>query len=107
MQTVIDILVILAVLYIAIDAIRAFTSAAGNVRQKLWAAARHSATVLWARFVVVVAAGVDALIWIADVLGAPGVAGAIQSYLSPSVVAGLMIAIAVISEIGRRRTLNA
>ena len=38
MQTVIDILVVLAVLYILIDAIRAFTGAAGNVWQKLWAA---------------------------------------------------------------------
>jgi hypothetical protein len=103
MQTVIDILVILAVVYVAIDAIRAFTSAAGNVWQRLWAAARHSATVLWARFVVVLAAGADALIWLADVLGAPSVAGAIQQYLQPSYVAALMIGIAFISELARRR----
>jgi hypothetical protein len=105
MQTAIDLIVIAAVVYLIADSVRAFFSAAGSMRQRLWAAARHSATVLWARFCVAVAALVDVLVWIADLLNAPGVAGAIQSYLSPSVVAGIMIAIAVITEIARRRTL--
>jgi hypothetical protein len=105
MQTAIDLIVAVAVVYLIVDTVRTFLSSAGTIWQRLWAAARHSATVLWARFVVAVAAGVDALVWLADIAGSPGVAAAIQQYLSPSVVAGVMIAIAVIAELARRRTL--
>ena len=106
LQLAIDLIVLAFLAYVIVDTVRAFVSAAGTVWQKLWAAARHSATVLWARFVLVVGAGVDALVWIADFLGSPAVAAAIQQYLSPQVVAGIMIAIAVITELARRRTLK-
>jgi hypothetical protein len=43
---------------------------------------------------------------IADVLNAPNVAAAIQQFLGPKTVAAVMVTIALVSELARRRTLN-
>ena len=105
MRLVIDVLIVLAVVYVVIDAVVSYRAAAGTVWQKLLAVGKESATVLWSRFTILVAGATDGLVWLADLAGQPAVAGAIQSYLKPSYVAGLMIAVAVITELARRRTL--
>jgi len=69
-------------------------------------AGKGSATILWARFVIAVAAGVDGLSYLASVLGAPGVAEKLPSILKPEYVALLTVGIAVVAELARRRTLN-
>src|SRR5712692_4313398 len=78
----------------------------GTLWQKLLAVGRHSATILWARFTVAVAALADGAVWVADFLGSPQVAGAMQAHLDPRTVAAVMVAVAVVSELARRRTLS-
>ena len=107
MHLVIDVLVIAALVYVVIDAVISYRAAAGTVWQRLLAVGKESATVLWSRFVVLVAGLTDGLVWLADLIGQPSVASAIQAYLKPSYVAGIMVAVAAITELARRRTLSA
>lgn len=64
---------------------------------------RHSATVLWARLVA--AAGL-VLMAVQSLLQDPAVAQAIQSVLQPKYVPYYVIAIGLITELARRRTLD-
>src|SRR5260370_12975481 len=91
--------------YFIFDFIRSFNWGVGSVWQRVLAGAKNSATILWSRFTVVVAAVASALIQVADLVNAPSVATAIQTYLKPSTVAAIMVTVAVISEWARRRTL--
>ncbi|HEY1361496.1 MAG TPA: hypothetical protein VGF60_04580 [Xanthobacteraceae bacterium] len=106
MQMLIDVLVLAALAYVAIDAVRSFTRAAGSLWQRLLAVGKQSSTLLWQRFVVLVAGLADALAWAADLLGEPSVASALQAHLKPSTVAAVMVAVAIVSELARRRTLR-
>jgi hypothetical protein len=93
---------LLAIIY---SVFRDFHSAVGTVWQRLLAAGKHSATILWARFCAAVASAADAVVWVCEIINAPSVATAVQTYLKPPVVATIMVAIAIITEIARRRTL--
>jgi len=106
MVLVINLVLFALLLFVVFDSIRAWRSSSGTLWQRLLAIGKQSATVLWSRFCILVAVLADALIQLADFVGSPGVAGAIQQYLKPSTVAAIMVAVAVISEWARRRTLN-
>ncbi len=93
-------------IFVVVDAVRRWRGATGTASQRLLAIGRQSATVLWARFTVLVATLTDGLIELADLVGSPAVAAAIAQYLKPSTVAAIMVAVAVISEWARRRTLR-
>ncbi|MFA6266587.1 MAG: hypothetical protein WC670_12870 [Pseudolabrys sp.] len=71
--------------------------------EKIKAWFRHSATILWARLVAVLglllASG-------QSVLQDPNVASAIQAALQPKYVPYYVIAIGLITELARRRTLD-
>ena len=69
------------------------------------AAGKHSATILWARFCAAVASAADGVVWLCEIANAPNVAGAVQTYLTPKAVAAVMITVAVITEVARRRSL--
>jgi hypothetical protein len=66
----------------------------------------RSATILWARLMALAGLLLAALDWLANLAGLPGVSGNIQSLLSPKYVPWYLIAIAIITELARRRTLN-
>jgi hypothetical protein len=101
----IDVILLAFLVYFIFDAVRGYHSAAGSIWQRMLAAGKSSATIVWARFTVMVAAFVNCLVWLADVVNAPTVATAITTYLKPSVVAGIMVTVALITELARRRTL--
>lgn len=91
--------------YFLYVAVTDYKAAIGTTWQRLLAAGKDSATVLWARFTVVVTGMVTGLVWAADLVNAPSVATAITTYMKPSVVAGIMITVALITELARKRTL--
>ena len=101
---VVALCMLVAFALVIVDTIYQFVVATGSFRQRLWAAVRKSATIAWARFVVTIAATTDGLVWfVTDVLNSPGVAAAIQQYLDAKTVAFIMIAVALVSELARRR----
>jgi hypothetical protein len=101
----VDVVLLAFLVYFAFEMVKDYRAAAGSAWQRILAAGKASATIAWARFTVIVAAFVNSLVWLADVVNAPMVASAIQTYLKPSVVAGIMVAVALITELARRRTL--
>jgi hypothetical protein len=101
----IDAVLLAFLAYIVFEAVKDYRAAAGSVWQRVLAAGKASATIAWARFTVIVAALANSLVWLADVVNAPTVATAIETYLKPSVVAGIMVTVALITEMARRRTL--
>jgi hypothetical protein len=56
-----DLLLLAALGYIVVDAVISYRAAVGTVWQRLLAAGKDSATVLWARFTVCVAAVANGL----------------------------------------------
>ena len=94
------------VLYFIYDLVVNYRATAGSVWHKLVASAEGSATILWARFTVIVTAATGCLVQVANFINAPSVASAITTYLTPSTVAAIMVATAVITEWARRRTLD-
>jgi len=68
-------------------------------------AAWGSATILWARFVALLAALIGMSADFATMVNAPGIADNIRTLINPSQMAIVMLVVAVISEIARRRTL--
>jgi hypothetical protein len=79
---------------------------AGSAWHRCLTAAKSSATILWARFTIVVTALATCLIQLADFVNAPSVTAAITTYLKPCVVAAIMVTVAVVTEWARRRTLH-
>lgn len=86
--------------------VKEYREATGSIWERAVEACKDSATILWARFVAIVGAVALYLGDIANVLGAPGVSSAIQTYADPKVVGMVMIGVAVITEIARRRTID-
>jgi hypothetical protein len=83
----------------------AYRAATGSRWSRALAATEKSATILWARFVALIGLLTLGLSSLAETLGAPGVSAAIQQYLQPQYVAAVMIGIAVITEVARKRTM--
>jgi hypothetical protein len=84
---------------------RDYIATTGSIGERLLAAGKGSATIVWSRFSAVVAALAGALSGLADWLNAPGVSEAIQSCLKPEWVALYVLGLALVSEFARRRTL--
>ena len=106
MNVVLNLVLLAALAYVVIDFIRSYRAAVGTVWQRLLATGRESATILWQRFTIALASLADAVVWLAELLNAPGVAEPIKSVLQPQYVAALMVTIAVVGELARRRTLK-
>jgi hypothetical protein len=104
-KLVLDLILLAALLYVAVDFYRSYCAATGTVWQRLLAAGKSSATILWQRFVIAVAALSNGLVWLADVANAPAVSDAIKAALQPQYVAAFVVAVAIITELARRRTL--
>jgi len=93
------------VAYFAVTMALAYRSASGTTWARLIAAAKGSATILWARFVAAITMLATAGVELATTLDAPSVAQAIQSFVQPQYVSAALVAVAVISELARKRTL--
>lgn len=107
MKTAVTLIVLVIVGYVVVDFLREYRNAEGSLWNRLVAAGKGSATVLWARFTVIVGALADLLIEAASWLDAPGVADAVKALLRPEYVGAFIVAVALISEFARRRTLGA
>lgn len=107
MLKLLGLLVILVLIAcIIIDFLREFATVKGSVWQRLLAAGKGSATIIWQRFLMLIGAGTAALAELADLLNAPGVADTIKSYMQPQYVAAFIIVAALIGELARWRTLK-
>jgi hypothetical protein len=99
--------VVLAIFaYVVFDFAREYIRASGSTWDRLIAAGKGSATIVWQRFVMLISAVAGGLASLADWLNAPGLADAIKDAMTPEYVAFFMIAVAIITEIARRRTLK-
>ena len=67
---------------------------------------RRSVTILWARAVALGGIALAALGQAGDVFGLPGVKETVQGLLDPRYVPYYLIAIALVTEAARRRTLQ-
>lgn len=74
-------------------------------RQALKHGGKRSATILWARCIAALGLMFEAVVQLADLLGAPGIQEHVTALLDPKYVPVYLIGIAMISEIARRRTL--
>jgi hypothetical protein len=98
----VDIVMILVAAYFLYDLVRAYKLAIGNALQRCVAATKAAAASLWTGFTVLVTLIANAVAQLADFLNAPTVATAIQTYMSPKIVAEIMVGIAIINELRRR-----
>jgi thiol:disulfide interchange protein len=109
MQTIrfiFSIAVLLVAAWIIWTFVQAYWREQGSTFDRLLGAAQESATILWSKFTVIVAAIVAQLGDIADLIGQPEWKDAINVWLgNPKVVAGVMLAISVITITARKRTL--
>lgn len=81
------------------------TPAWRRVLYRLLASGRNSATLLWNKLCVVGGALVGLLAAVAQVADAPEVSSAIHTYFTPEVAAGVLVAVLVVSNLARVRTL--
>jgi hypothetical protein len=103
---VIDLILFAVLAYVVVDFIRSYKVASGTLWQRLLATGGHSATILWQRFTIALVGSADAVVWLADLLQAPGVAEPVKSVLAPQYVAVFVVAVAIGGELARRRTLG-
>ena len=106
MQLIINLVLLVLFVLFLVDAIREYASTSGTTWERLLAVGKDSATILWTRFVGIVATGISSLVWIADALNAPQVASAMSTYGNPKVVASIILAVTIVGELARRRTLS-
>jgi hypothetical protein len=99
---IVDIAVVLIAAYLVWDFARAYKAAIGNTFQRAIAALKGAAASLWTGFTVIVAVAAGWLAELANLVNAPGVAGAITTYAQPKIVAAVMIGSAIIIEWARR-----
>lgn len=105
MKIFLNLALLAAFAYVAWDFYADYRDAVGSTWQRLLAAGKTTATILWSRFTILVTALSNSLVWLAGLLGAPGVEDAIKAALQPVYVAGFVVVIAIITELARRRTL--
>lgn len=92
--------------YLAITVYIQYRAATGPLWQRALAAAQNSATILWAKFGMLLAALVGAIGDIGDLFGDPNIRGYAETFLgNPKVVAGILLAFSLVTVAARKRTL--
>jgi hypothetical protein len=83
-----------------------YRKANGSTWQRLLSAAKESATILWGKFCLLLAALVSQLDNLADIAGMPEAKTFIETWLgNPKAVAGIMLALSLVTIAARKRTL--
>ena len=93
------------VTFIVIHAVMAYREAQGTVWERILSTSRDSATWLWGKFLFVAGLLIEAVNQLATYLDRPEVTTFVNSYVPPRYVAGVMVAIAVITLLARLRSL--
>jgi len=88
------------------DFVKALATEKGTLWQRLLAASKDSATVIWSKFVIVVGMIVAVLDRIATAFGDPALATQIQTYLTPQYVGYGLAALFAVNMWARFRTLG-
>lgn len=83
-----------------------YKRAQGQGLARVFAATRHSATILWARFVSLVGAFAGLLAGAAEYFNMPEVRDAITKVMRPEYIAVFLIFVAVVTEWARKRRLE-
>ena len=93
--------------YVAYDIYSRYRTATGSTWDRLLAAAKDSATMLFGKFTIILAGIVGALNDFLDAIGQSQLKEYVDAALgNPKAVAGVMIGIAVVSMAARMRTLS-
>lgn len=104
--TTVSLLFVALIAYIVWNVYSQYRTASGTTWERLLSAARNSATMLWAKFVLFVSGFVANLDTIAGMLGGDDAKNFINSYISnPKEIAAIMASIALVSMWARLRTL--
>ena len=83
-----------------------YRKAPGTTWQRLLAAGRESATILWGKFCILLSGLLASLDSLADLLHMPELKSYFETALgNPKAVAGIMLAVSVVTIYARRRTL--
>jgi hypothetical protein len=98
-----DAVVIAITAFFLWDVIRAYKATIGSTFQRIISALKNAAASMWTGFTVFVTLVIGWLAQAADFVNAPSVANALTTYGSPKVVAGIMIAAALLIEFSNRR----
>jgi hypothetical protein len=99
-------LTVLMVGWIVFTFVRAWTVEAGSFWQRTLKAGKDSATIVWAKLVVVAGGLVAVLDEVAGLAGDPSLATQIQQYATPQIVGYVMVAIMFVNVWARLRTLG-
>lgn len=86
--------------------VHAYMTATGSFWARTLAAGKDSATIVWAKLVIMAGALVAALDQIATLFGDPSLTSQIQTYLTPQVVGYFMVGVMVVNVWARVRTLG-
>ena len=106
LRIIFEIAILLLALAIVLTVYLQYRKETGTTWQRLLGAAQHSATILWAKFCIVVAGVAGNLDSLADMLGQPEAKDFINAWVgNPKVIAGIMLAIALVTIGARKRTL--
>src|SRR5579863_7835878 len=92
--------------WIAFTFVHAWISEAGSFWQRTLKAGKDSATIVWAKVVLVAGGLVAVLDKIATLAGDPSLAAQIQQYVTPQIVGYVMIGVMFVNVWARLRTLS-
>lgn len=86
--------------------VRGYNAATGSTWQRLVAAFRGSASVVWARLNTLSVVATSAFVEISSWLGISGVDNLASQFLTPKLMLGYTLVVLVGAEVARRRTLR-
>ncbi len=86
--------------------VRAWSIESGSLWQRTLKAGKDSATIVWAKAVIIAGGLVAVLDKVATLAGDPSLAAQIQQYATPQIVSYVMIAIMFVNIWARLRTLG-
>jgi hypothetical protein len=100
------VLTLLMVGWVAFTFVHAWTTETGSFWQRTLKAGQQSATIVWAKVIMLAGGVVAVLDKIAVLAGDPSLAAQIQQYATPQLVGYLMVAIMFVNVWARLRTLG-
>jgi hypothetical protein len=102
----IDLLILGILLAFGWHMVRQYRKATGSTWERLLSAGKESATILWGKFCILLSGLIASLDSLADLLNMPELKTYIEMALgNPKAVAGVMLALSVVTIYARKRTL--